>query len=123
MQNEQIFWPLTNDVMIQMFFTAKRNKPLLKQFLKATTHLTDDDLYIIEVEDSKLTKDSIYEKDFIVDINLTSKSGRNIMIEMQNQYHPGFEKRVVSYNARRLSSDLAFGTRNYFNYYNEFFDI
>ena len=103
--------PLTNDVVMQMYFTRKGNIPQLKQFIKAITHLTDDDLARVEIQNPKLRKERITEKDFIVDVNVTTKAGDLINIEMQMETHPGFIERMVSYNARNYSSQLERGDK------------
>jgi len=101
--------PLTNDVMMQMYFTRSSNIEQLKQFLKAVTHLTDDDLTKIQIQNPKLKKDNPEEKDFIVDVNVTTKTGHRINIDMQVENHANFIERMVSYNARNYSSQLKKG--------------
>jgi len=100
---------LRNDAVLQLFFTKEENRPLLREFLKAVTHLTDDDLVKIEIRNSKLTKENVGDKDFIVDIHLTSVTGHKVIIEMQIQNHANFIERVVSYNARNYASQLKRG--------------
>jgi len=100
---------LTNDAVMKLFFAAKENEAQLRQFLKATTHLDDDDLMTIDIKDPKLTKQHVQEKDFIVDIRLTSTMGERINIEMQARNHDGFKERMVAYNARQYGSQLQRG--------------
>jgi len=102
---------LRNDAVLKLYFANKSNRPQLRAFLKATTHLTDDDLAIIEVHNAILTKEHVQEKDFIVDIHLTSTTGHKIIIEMQIQKHDHFIERMVSYNARRYSTQLNRGEK------------
>lgn len=103
--------PLTNDVVMQLYFTREGNEEQLRQFIKAVTHLTDDDLYILEIKKPKLSKENVLDKDFIVDINVTSKTGHRVNIEMQVENHAGFIERMVSYNARQYSSQLQRGDK------------
>jgi len=98
--------PLTNDVVMQMYFTRKGNEEQLKQFIKAVTHLTDDDLAKVQVENPKLQKDKVGHKDFIVDVNVTTKTGQRINIDVQVQNHANFIERMVAYNARNYASQL-----------------
>jgi len=107
--SEQKILPLTNDVVMQMYFTREGNIEQLKQFIKAVTHLTDDDLTKVEVKNPKLTKVNVGDKDFNVDVNVTTNTGDRINIEMQVKNHPGFIERMVSYNARNYSSQLERG--------------
>jgi len=97
---------LKNDAVCKLFFANEENEEQLKQFLKATTHLADDDLVTVEIKNPKLTKQHVQEKDFIVDIHLTSATGQRIIIEMQIRNHKGFIDRMVSYNARQYASQL-----------------
>lgn len=99
-------YPLTNDAMMKQYFTRDGNIEQLRQFIKATTHLTDDDLIKVEINKSTLTKYQVDEKDFIVDVRLTSATGHQINIEVQVENHANFIERMVSYNARQYSSQL-----------------
>jgi len=105
-QTKSPFLSLRNDAVLKLYFGKEENKEQLRQFLKATTHLTDDDLAHIHVKNATLTKQHVFEKDFIVDIHLTSVTGHHIIIEMQIQNHVNFIERIVSYNARRYASQL-----------------
>jgi len=100
---------LTNDAVLKLFFANETNRPQLREFLKATTHLTDDDLEIIEIHNPTLTKENIQDKDFIVDIHLTSITGHKVIIEMQVENHVNFIERMTSYNSRRYSTQLRRG--------------
>jgi len=104
-KNKEIV-PLTNDAMMKMYFTRETNRDQLRHFLKSSTHLTDDDLEIIEVKNPILTKEQVMDKDFIVDVNVTSKMGHKIHIEMQVQSHANFKERVQSYNSRQYANQL-----------------
>lgn len=106
---EKTLLSLTNDVVLQLFFTKEENRILLREFLKATTHLTDDDLIKVEIKNTKLLKEKVEEKDFIVDIHVTSITGHRVIIEMQVQNHANFTERIVSYNARNYASQLKRG--------------
>lgn len=105
-KNNQKLLPLTNDAVFKIYFSREDNRPQLRQFLKAATHLTDDDLAIIEIKNPTLTKEQVQSKDFIVDIHLTTKTGHKIIIELQVQDHNNFIERITSYNARSYSSQL-----------------
>lgn len=110
-QEENTLLSLRLDAVHNLYFTKEENEEQLRQFLKATTHLTDDDLITIDIKNPRLTKQHVQEKDFIVDIHLTSASGDLVIIDMQIQNHDGFINRMVAYNARRYSSQLNRGEK------------
>jgi predicted transposase/invertase (TIGR01784 family) len=105
-KQEKSFYSLMNDAMFKLFFAKKENEEELKSFLKATTHLTDADLFVINVLNPILTKEHVQEKDFIVDIRLTDATGNHTHIEMQTRNHDAFIERVVAYNSRQYASQL-----------------
>ena len=109
MKKDKEILPLTNDAMMKMYFTREGNRDQLRQFLKASTHLTDNDLEVIEIKNPTLTKEQVMDKDFIVDINVTSKTGHMVHIEMQVQSHTNFKERVQSYNSRQYATQLKRG--------------
>ena len=110
-QESKTLLSLTNDIVFKLYFTKEENRELLKQFIKAMTHLTDDDLEEIEIKNSTLTKEHVREKDFIVDILLTSKRLHIMNIEMQRKGHGGFLNRIIGYNSREFSSQLSRGQK------------
>jgi len=71
------------DAVLKLYFARKENEEQLRQFLKATVQLSDDSLATIEIKNPTLTKQHVQEKDFIVDIHLTSATGELIILEMQ----------------------------------------
>lgn len=110
-QTEKSLLSLRLDAVLNLYFCKEENREQLRQFLKATTPLTDDDLATIEIKNPKLTKLHVQEKDFIVDIRLTSSTGKQINIEMQIQKHANFIDRMVAYNARQYASQLKKGDK------------
>ena len=94
------------DAVLKLYFSRKENEEQLRQFLKAVIPLNDDSFEILVITNPILTKQHVHEKDFIVDIHLTSATGELIIIEMQAQNHSGFIDRMVSYNARDFASQL-----------------
>lgn len=106
---EEKILSLTNDAVMKLFFANEENEQQLRQFLKATTPLTDADLTTIHIKNPKLTKQHVEEKDFYVDIHLTTAKGEKINIEMQARNHDGFKERMVAYNARQYGSQLKIG--------------
>ena len=100
---------LRNDAVFKLFFTREENINQLRLFLKATTHLTDEDLVEIEILGTRLRKEHVQDKDFIVDIRIKDASGNYTHIEMQVRKHHAFIERIVAYNSRQYSSQLSPG--------------
>jgi predicted transposase/invertase (TIGR01784 family) len=97
-----------NDFIFQRIFGRKENKDILISFLNAILELegTDklDDIEIIE--NTKLEKDRIEDKQGIVDVLAKTFSGMQITIEIQliNQYN--MDKRTLFYWAKLFSDQL-----------------
>jgi len=100
---------LRNDAVLKLFYTRKENEQLLRKFLKSALKLSDDSLSILDIKNSNLTKEDVQDKDYNVDIHLTSATGELIIVEMQKYDHAGFEERMVAYNSRDYSSQLRRG--------------
>jgi len=100
---------LRNDAVFKMFFSKKENEEQLRGFLKAMINFTDEDLAFVEVKNPTLTKESVGDKDFIVDVRIVSATGHRLNMEMQMQNHDGFIDRMTSYNARQYASQLKRG--------------
>ncbi len=100
-----------NDFIFQRIFGRKENKDILISFLNAILELegTDklDDIEIIE--NTKLEKDRIEDKQGIVDVLAKTFSGMQITIEIQliNQYN--MDKRTLFYWAKLFSDQLGEG--------------
>jgi predicted transposase/invertase (TIGR01784 family) len=109
LQAENTLLSLRNDAVFKLFFARQENIKQLKVFLKATTHLTDDDLVKIDLLDTTLTKEHVQEKDYVVDVRIKDASGNYTHIEMQMRRHGAFVERIVAYNSRQYSSQLSRG--------------
>ena len=103
---------LRNDAVFKLFFTREENIPELKAFLKATTHLTDEDLVEIQILNPILKKGHLQDKDFIVDIRIKDNGGNFTHLEMQMRRHEAFIEKVVAYNSRQYAAQLSRG-QNY----------
>jgi len=107
-QNPEII-PLVSDVVLKMYFEDSGNRPQLRQFLKATLNLADDDLLDIAVLNSELLRDQADDKGLTIDLLLKSKSGDFIHLEMQRKIHNFFKSRTQIYNARIAGGQLKIG--------------
>ena len=103
---------LRNDAVFKLFFTREENIPQLKSFLKAATHLTDEDLVEVKILNPILNKERLQDKDFIVDLRIKDNVGNFIHLEMQMRRHDAFIERMVAYNSRQYASQLSRG-QNY----------
>ena len=99
------------DAVLKLYFARKENEEQLRQFLKAAIKLSDVNLETVDIKNPILTKQHVQDKDFIVDIHLTSATGELVIIEIQCQDHSGFVDRMVAYNARDYSSQLRKGEK------------
>ena len=71
------------DVVFKMLFGDPKNKVILSDFLQAILGLSNDDVSEIDILNPFLRLEDINGKLGILDINLTTKSGKIIDIEMQ----------------------------------------
>lgn len=91
------FFKGTNDNMFKAIFTPKKNRELLKEFLKRSlkevTSINLDDLIILS---SEIAKNNVYIKGKTVDILAETKS-EVLNIELNSSYYPTLHKRNASY--------------------------
>jgi len=97
------------DVIFRLLFGDKRNIEILKAFLKSVLNLSDDEYEHITLEDTHLKRESKNDKLGIVDVRLTTKSGKIVHIEMQILEQDDFPERVTYYNAKLLVTQLKSG--------------
>lgn len=97
------------DVIFRLLFGDKRNIEILIAFLKSVLDLGDDEYGKITFKDTHLKRETKGDKLGIVDILLTTVSGKIIHIEMQILEHDDFPDRVTYYNAKALVAQLKSG--------------
>jgi len=97
------------DVIFRLLFGDKRNIEILKDFLKSVLDLADDEYESISLEDTHLKRETVDDKLGIVDVRLTTKSGKIVHIEMQILEQDDFPERVTYYNAKMLVTQLKSG--------------
>ena len=97
------------DVIFKLLFGDERNSEILIDFLKSILNLSEDEYETITLEDTHLKRESIDDKLGIVDVKLTTKSGKIVHIEMQILEQDDFPERITYYNAKMLVTQLKSG--------------
>ena len=97
------------DVIFRLLFGDKRNIEILTDFLKSVLELPEDEYESITLEDTHLKRETVDDKLGIVDVRLTTKSGKIVHIEMQILEQDDFPERVTYYNAKMLVTQLKSG--------------
>jgi predicted transposase/invertase (TIGR01784 family) len=101
--------PPKSDVVFKMLFGDERNKDILIDFLKSILSLSEDEYEHITIADPHLKRERKKDKLGIVDVKLTSKSGKIIHIEIQVLEQDEIPERVTYYNAKMLAAQLKSG--------------
>ena len=101
--------PPKSDVVFKMLFGDERNKDILIDFLKAILNLSEEEYEYITITDPHLKREKIKDKLGIVDVKLTSASGKIIHIEIQVLEQEEIPERVTYYNAKMLTAQLKSG--------------
>ena len=101
------------DVIFKLLFGDKRNSEILIDFLKSVLDLDESEYESISIEDTHLKRETVDDKLGIVDVKLTTKSGKIVHIEMQILEQSDFTERVTYYNAKMLVTQLKSGSSEY----------
>jgi len=97
------------DVIFKLLFGDKRNEEILIDFLNSVLDLPDGEYESISLDDTHLKREDMDDKLGIVDVRLTTTSGKIIHIEIQILEQDDFPERVTYYNAKMLVSQLRSG--------------
>jgi predicted transposase/invertase (TIGR01784 family) len=100
------------DIVFKLLFGDKRNIEILIAFLKSVLNLSEDEYEKITLEDTHLKRESEDDKLGIVDVKLTTKTGKIIHIEIQVLEQKDMPERVTYYNAKILFTQLKSGQHN-----------
>jgi len=101
--------PPKSDVVFKMLFGDERNKDILIDFLKAILNLPEDEYEHITITDPHLKRERTKDKLGIVDVKLTSKSGKIIHIEIQVLEQDEIPEIITYYNSKMLTAQLKSG--------------
>jgi predicted transposase/invertase (TIGR01784 family) len=90
-------------------FGDKRNIEILKDFLKSVLNLPVEEYEDITIDDTHIKRESKDDKLGIVDVKLTTKTGKIIHIELQVLEQDEFPERVLYYIAKILVTQIKSG--------------
>jgi len=107
MKNE-IISPL-NDFVFAQIFGTQQNIGNTKAFLKTLLDIPEDEYGQLTVKNPILKRFFRWDKTVIVDLRLTTKSGKIIHIELQIEKKSNLRNRVLYYTARLLANQLRMG--------------
>jgi predicted transposase/invertase (TIGR01784 family) len=107
MKNE-IVSPLY-DFAFSQIFGSKENLGTTKAFLKTLLDIPEDDYDKLSIKDPTLKRFLKKKKKGVVDLKLTTKSGRIIHIELQVKKKSNLKSRIMYYAGRLLGDQLKWG--------------
>ena len=99
----------TNDLVFKAVFGDKEYTDITERYLKSILDLPDSEFESISFTNPYVAGENIESKDVILDIKLSTRSGRIIHIEMQMASEPSFRERMLFYSSRLISRQLKEG--------------
>jgi predicted transposase/invertase (TIGR01784 family) len=90
------------DVVFKNIFAQEGNISILADFLKASLDLPEDEYKDIHEVDPHLLRRHRKDKLGIVDLRITTRSGKSISVELQFSSQPAILQRVLYYTANML---------------------
>jgi predicted transposase/invertase (TIGR01784 family) len=106
--NDKILSPLQNFVFAYVFGTQE-NIENTKGFLKALLDIPEDDYDQLTVVNPNLNRNFKDGKEGIVDLRLTTKSGRIVHVELQVEKKTNLKNRMMYYGSRLIGDQLVSG--------------
>jgi predicted transposase/invertase (TIGR01784 family) len=97
------------DVVFKNIFAQEGNISILADFLKASLDLPEDEYKDIHVVDPHLLRRHRKDKLGIVDLRITTRSGKSISVELQFSPQPAILQRVLYYTANMLMDRMHSG--------------
>jgi predicted transposase/invertase (TIGR01784 family) len=97
-----------NDYVFKLIFADPHRKALLKDLLKSILDLPDDE-FDITVIDPVSQKEQPYDKPSVVDVKMTTPSGKIINIEMQVAPQNSFAERICFGLSKLISDQIVEG--------------
>jgi predicted transposase/invertase (TIGR01784 family) len=102
--------PLKSDIVFRMVFGDRRNtENILRPFLIALLDLPEDDYAGLTIIDPHLNGEYPDEKPGILDVQIETKHGKLIDVEMQIARTPFMKERITGYTGKMLGSQLNAG--------------
>jgi predicted transposase/invertase (TIGR01784 family) len=97
------------DFVFKEVFGKKKNIEITKAFLKTILDIPEDDYDKLSIGSPSLGRRFLKDKEGIVDVLLTTKSGKIIHIELQVEKVPNMKSRILYYGARLIGDQLNWG--------------
>jgi predicted transposase/invertase (TIGR01784 family) len=111
-QNEENeFVSPLEDFVFSQIFGDQQNLGSTKAFLKTLLDIPADDYDQLKVEDPTLKRFFKKDKKSVVDLRLTTKSGKIIHIELQVEKDENMRSRIMQYATRLVSDQLKKGDK------------
>jgi len=101
--------PPKSDVVFKMIFGDKRNISILRAFLKAVLDLDDSEYQEITLIDPQGKRENKDDKLSIVDVELITRTGKIVHIEIQIAEQIYLPERIVYYNSKIVAQQLEKG--------------
>jgi predicted transposase/invertase (TIGR01784 family) len=105
---DEIISPL-EDFAFSQIFGNQRNISITKAFLKTLLDIPEDEYHKLTVVSPILGRFHKKDKMGIVDLKLTTKSGKIIHVELQVEKRANLRNRILYYTARLIGDQLKFG--------------
>ena len=103
------FFKGTNDNMFKAIFTPKKNRELLKEFIKRSLkQVLNSDLEDLVILSSEIAKTNVHIKGKTVDV-LAETKNEVLNIELNNSYYPALHNRNASYIFSKYSEEVKVG--------------
>ena len=100
------FFKGTNDNMFKAIFTSKKNRELLKEFIKRSLkQVLNSDLEDLVILSSEIAKTNVHIKGKTVDV-LAETKNEVLNIELNNSYYPALHNRNASYIFSKYSEEV-----------------
>ena len=110
MEEENVFLPLSNDIMFKRFFGSEDYVFLTTMLVESLFNLPRHSLDGSVITNSvKLDRETVYSKSFELDVLLTTPNGDIYLLEMQPIYNANAEIKNVMYACKVFSGELKSG--------------
>jgi len=100
------FMSAKSDIIFKLLFGDELNKDILITFLMAVLQLPLEEFFEIKITDPHSKRKYKGDKLAILDVKVTTATGKIINIEIQVKIAPEMRERLVFYNARIMSAQL-----------------
>ena len=108
MEPRQFFTPKM-DIIFKIVFGSTRNEDILKDFLQSVLDIPAHEYQHIDITNPYISPEDLVGKSVILDIKVTTISGKIINIEMQVQQIPEMRERMVFYASKMMEEQAKRG--------------